>query len=493
MTKRVLGAGFEHETNTFSGLPTGLDAYTVRSFYRDDAVASKMRGTRTEIAGFLDACETYGWTPVHPVYASATPSGRVTEEVYEIVAGEITNCLERDGPFDAILLNLHGAMVCEHVDDGEGELLGRVRKLVGPDVPIAVTLDLHANVTDRMAELADVMIAYRTYPHVDQYEIATEAAALIDRTLRGEIKPKTVIARGTMLDGADYGRTTSPGPMTEVLASAAKFQSQPGVLAATVAVGFPWADIHETGPAALVVGNGDDPRYQGMADALIGEVWEKRNRVALETTTVDDALAAIAVAESAGKPIVLADFGDNPGGGGYGDSTGLLRGMIDAGLEDAVFATIYDPVSVQTCIDNGLGAQVVLALGGKIDPQFGEPIPVTGTVAAVTDGKFKLEGPMMAGVDVNMGPTVVLQVGGIRIIIASARYQAYDLMIFRHARIEPTQAPVIAVKSAHHFRAAFGPIASEIICVDAGGLTSRNYQQFTYEKVRRPIFPLDMD
>jgi len=493
MTKRVLIAGFQHETNTFSGLPTGLDAYRSRDLYLNDEVATKLRGTQTEIAGFLDACETYGWTPIHPIYANATPSGKVTEEAFEYVAREIAGCLERDGPFDAILLALHGAMVCEHVDDGEGELLGRIRQLAGPDVPIAVTLDLHANVTDRMAERADVMIAYRTYPHIDQYEVATEVAALIDRTLRGEIKPKTVIARGAMIDGADHGRTTSPGPMTEVLSSAAKLQAQPGVLAATVAAGFPWADIRETGPAALIVGNDESSRYQDMAEALIGEVWEKRDRTTVETVSVEEAMAVVTASDSGGKPIVLADFGDNPGGGGYGDSPGLLRGMIDAGLEDALYATIYDPVSVQTCIDNGLGAQVVLALGGKIDPQYGKPIPVTGTVVAGTDGKFKLEGPMMAGLGVSMGPTVVLQVGGIKIVIASTRFQVYDLMVFRHARIEPAEASVVAVKSAHHFRAAFGPLASEIICVDAGGLTSRNYKHLNYEKVRRPVFPLDQE
>ncbi len=493
MTGSVLLAGFMHETNTFSRLPTDLEAYRARNLYRGEEVVERLTGTRTEMAGFLEACERYGWSPVTPVYANATPSGPVTRHAFETVAGDMLAALDGEGPFDAVLLALHGAMVTEHVDDGEGELLGLIRDRVGAGVPIAVTLDLHANVTDRMAELADVMIAYRTYPHVDQYEVATEAAALVARALAGDIAPVVHIARGPMLDGADHGRTTSPGPMTEVLASAERLMDEPGVLAASLAAGFPWADILETGPCAILTADGSDARFAEMAERLIDEVWEKRTRLTVDIVGPEQAIAAVVAAGNADKPVVLADFADNPGGGGYGDATGLLRAMVEADLDNAAFATLYDPDAAAACVAAGIGATVTVALGGRLDPRYGGPLEVTGKVRTVTDGALTYEGPMMAGMTATIGPTAVLGTGGLDIVVTSCRYQVYDRAFFTHAGIVPERKSVVAVKSAHHFRAAFGPIASAVYCVDAGGLTSRNFKELPFEKVRRPVYPLDMD
>ena len=493
---RVLIAGFKHETNTFSKLPTDLAAYRARAFHLGDEVPQALAGTRTEPAAFLDFCRREGWSAVHPIYADATPSGRVTEEAFDFVAGRIVDAITDAGGVDAVMLSLHGAMVCEHVDDGEGELLAIVRRRVGPDVPIAATLDLHANVTQRMAENCDILISYRTYPHVDQVEIATQAAELVKRALAGEIRPAVHIARSRLLDGADHGRTTAPGPMTEVLESADKLLAAPGVLATSVCAGFALADIHDTGPSAIVVGDRGvaGAPYQDMAAGLMDEVWDSRHRSTVQTISAAAAIERIRAAGPPAKPVVIADFADNPGGGGYGDSTGLLRAMIEARLEGAAFATIYDPASARTCLDNGLGAIVHLELGGKLDPRFGAPIEVRGTVKAVTRGRFAFEGPMAAGTRIDMGATAVLQVDGIDIVVTSGRFQAYDQMFFKHAGIDPASRQVLAVKSAQHFRAAFAPIASEILVVDdGGGLTSGNYKLLPYENVRRPIYPLDLD
>ncbi len=494
MAKRILIAGFRHETNTFSKLPTDMAAFEARGLHRGAEIESAYRGTRTEAAAFFDACERYGWTPIPVVVADATPSGKVTRAAFESFTGEILAALDSEGPVDGMLLPLHGAMVTEHAEDGEGALLDAIREKTGPGLPIAATLDLHANVTAKMAEFADILVSYRTYPHIDQYEIATEAAELLARTLAGEIAPKCLVARGAMLDGVDHGRTTAPGPMTEVLESAAAFAREPGVLSISINAGFPWADIVDAGPTAVVVGDGGSPRCSEIADALIREIWESRHRRTIETVSVAAAMAKVRAAGPGGGTVVIADYADNPGGGGYGDSVGLLGGMIEAQLEDAAFATLYDPEAAGICTQAGEGAEVALNLGGKVDPRFGAPLKITGTVRRLTDGRLTFDGPMNAGVSVNMGPTAVLGVGGIDIVVTSGRFQVYDQQYFKHAGIDPATKSIVSVKSAQHFRAAFGPIAREILVVDdGGGLTSANFKELPYERLRRPIYPLDLD
>ena len=502
MTHRVLMAGFRHETNTFSNLPTDLAAFEARALYRGAEIAEAYQGTQTEMAAFFDACPRHGWTPIPVLAADATPSGKVTRDAFETFTGEILAALDAEAPIDALFLPLHGAMVTEHADDGEGALLEALRAKVGRALPIAVTLDLHANVTDRMAALADIIVSYRTYPHVDQVAVATEALDLLARTLKGEIAPKCSVARGALLDGVDHGRTTAPGPMTELLARAAGFRQEPGVLSVSIHAGFPWADIRDAGPSALVVGDGESPRYREIAEALMTEIWDKRHRLTIQTLGVAEAMDAVKAAGSGAGPgdgpIVLADYADNPGGGGYGDSVGLLGGMIKAGLENAAFATLYDPEAAALCARAGAGAAVALTLGGKLDPRFGAPLQVTGKVARLTDGRLTFDGPMNAGVTVDMGPTAVIEIasglGSIEVVVTSGRFQAYDRQYFKHAGIDPAAKSVIAVKSAQHFRAAFAPLARDILVVDGGGgLTSANFKELPFEKLRRPIYPLDLE
>ncbi len=494
MAQRILIAGFRHETNTFSKLPTDMAAFEARSLHRGAEIASAYRGTKTEVAAFFDACARHDWTPVPVVMADATPSGKVTHAAFDAFTAEILAALESEAPVDGLFLPLHGAMVTEHADDGEGALLQALRAKVGRGLPVAVTLDLHANVTETMAELADILVSYRTYPHVDQYEIATEAAELLARSLAGEIAPGCTVARGAMLDGADHGRTTAPGPMTEVLESAAGFRKEPGVLSISINAGFPWADIPFAGPTAVVVGDGQSPRYGEIAKALIQEIWDKRRRQTIATVSVAEAMAAVVDAAPGAGPVVLADYADNPGGGGYGDSVDLLGGMIAAGLENAAYATLYDPEAAALCTQAGEGAEVTLSLGGKVDPRFGAPLEVTGAVKRLTDGRLTFDGPMNAGVRVTMGPTALLAIGDIEVVVTSGRFQAYDRQYFKHAGLDPAEKSVVAVKSAQHFRAAFAPIARKIVVVDgAGGLTSANFKELPFEKLRRPIYPLDLE
>lgn len=493
MSKRVLIAGFKHETNTFSILPTDLAAYRARGFHRGGEIEKVYAGTNTEIAAFLDGCKKHGWQPILTIAADATPSGKLTRDTYETIAGEIVEAAARERP-DALLLNLHGAMVAEHTFDGEGTLLERLREKVGRSVLIAATLDLHANVTKAMAQHADILVSYRTYPHIDMYDIAAETVDIVARTLDGKVRPKTYLAGGPLITGVDEGRTTSPGPMTEILAKATELKKQPGVLAISINAGFPWADIPEVGPTALVVGDGDDSRYARMAEGLAQYIWETRHRTTVKHVSVADAVARAKVKGRPGAPVVLADFADNPGGGGYCDTTGLLRGMIEAKLESAALAALYDPESATACHEAGLDATLRLKIGGKVDPSYGAPIEAEAKVTHLSNGKFRIEGPMLRGFPVDMGPTATVKVGGVEVVLSSRRFQNYDRNFFRAGGIEPAERAVLAVKSMQHFRAAYAPIASEIIVVDeGGGITSHDLTKLDFRHVRSPVWPLDSD
>lgn len=489
---KVLIGGFKHETNTFSRLSTGLEAYRGRGLHIGPEIIPAYTDTRTEIAAFLDACKRHHWQPVLSIVGDATPSGPVTRETFDTFAAAMLEAIDKDGPVDAVLLQMHGAMVCEHTPDGEGSLLRLIRQKVGPGVPIGVTLDLHANVTHDMAFLADVIVSYRTYPHVDLSEIATECADLIARTLKGEIHPAVTLAQGSMIDGLDHGRTTTPGPMTEALAMACEMMREPGVHSISVLAGFSKADIPDVGPSALVVGERHDPRYRDMATRLMTHAWDTRHKTSLKPLTAAAAIQIAIVKRKIGAPVVIADYADNPGGGGYSDSTGILKAMIDANLQDAAISAICDPAAA--CHSAGVGSKLRLAVGGKIDPLFGPTIEKEGIVTAITDGRFRIEGPMQQGVLVDMGPSAVFKIGGVEIVLASKRYQNYCLTFFSSLGIAPQDRAVIVVKSMQHFRAAYQPIADEILIVDEGnGITSNDISKLTFNHVRRPIYPLDLD
>ncbi|MEO8280108.1 MAG: M81 family metallopeptidase [Ideonella sp.] len=493
--KRILSAVFKHETNTFSPLPTDLRSYAARSLYRGDAIHQYYSDTATEMGAFIDAAQRHGWELVHPVAGDATPSGKVTRDAFETIVGELEAALLEQGPFDALLLCLHGAMVAEHTDDGEGEILRRLRAIVGPHLPIGVTLDLHANVTDEMAALATLLVSYRTYPHIDQYDTGKRCADLLARTLNGEIDPVTTVARGAMLEGVDHGRTTAPGPMREVLARAAEMTAEyPGVLEIGINAGFPWADIEVAGPSAVIV---RDRRVEGtphdeLAQLLIKQIWDSRQRETVTPLSVAQGMAALqtALAISGGGPVVMADCADNPGGGGLENSTALLRALIDADVRNVAYAMICDPQTLAACRAAGVGKQLAVRLGGS--SQFAGPIEVEAQVRSLQDGKFVFTGPMSRGIGLDIGPTAVLQIGGISVVVSGTRHQVLDPGFFTHAGLQPQEHAVVVVKSTQHFRAAFGPMARQVLAIDScDGLTSYDFQSFPFRKVRRPAYPLD--
>jgi microcystin degradation protein MlrC len=382
-------------------------------------------------------------------------------------------------------------MVVEGHEDGEGELLRRLRDAIGPEAPVVVTLDLHANVTEAMAMHASALIAFRTYPHIDQYERAWQGAELLERAMQGEIRPRTAIARRPTIYGFNHGRTQS-GPMVEALAHADAVEQRGDALVVSICAGFSRADIRDVGPTVTVTTDGASPRGQAIAEELMDFAWETREINTAKLLSVAEVVELARRGKAGDKPLVIADYTDNPGGGGYGDATALLRAMAAAELPSVAFHAIYDPEAVQAGIRAGVGARIALTLGGKTDSRMGGgPLTLEGEITCITNGKFVADGPMGGGVARDYGPSLVFRVGGIDIVLITNNGQANDLGQLTSLGIDPTRYRTVAVKSMHHFRAAFEPIARQVVLVDTGALCSEIYTAELFTKVRRPIHPLD--
>ena len=488
---RVLTARFMHETNTFSRVPTDMAMIRRRDFHLENEIPQAFRGTRSALGAAFEAADKYGWSLVHPVSANPNPSGVVTDDAFETIAGMLTNAVNMKGPIDGVLLHLHGAMVTDSHEDAEGELLSRLRRQLGPQVPIVVTLDLHANVTQQMAENANALIAFRTYPHVDMYERALQGAELLERAMRVEITPITVIARRPMIYGLDRGRHQSP-PMAELLTRADAIEGRGEALAVSICAGFSRSNIRNVGPSVTVTTDGRDPQAQAIAESFMDYAWQTRDFSSFKLLPVSEAVALARNGKPGDKPLVVADYTDNPGGGGYGDATAFLKGLVEGGVDKVAFHAICDPEAVQEGMRAGAGAKTRLTLGGKTDPAMGGgPLSLDGEVVCLTNGRFIAYGPMGGGVERNYGPSMVFRVGGIDIIVITNNGQATDLSQFTSLGVDPTRYPTVVVKSMQHFRAAFAPIAREIVLVDTGALCSEIYSPELFTKVRRPVWPLD--
>jgi len=497
MTFRVLTGLFGHESNAFSKLPTRLENFQDYLLAFGDDIPAAIKGAQIEPTGVLEAAAEHGWDLVWSVVGWATPSGPVARDAWDACTGAILDAAKTKGPFDGVLINLHGAMASVDYDDAEGELLKELRAVIGPDVPLAITLDLHANVTDLMTEHADIICAYRTYPHIDQVATSKRCAAVLDRTMKGEVTPVCVTARRDAIEGLDDGRTTTDNPMTTLLDRAASLENaDPGVLLVSIQAGFTPANLYEAGPTVCVTGDGDDPKFRAIAEEYMDYAWETRHFDSNTYLSVDETAAEIRrlLNEGTGKgPIVVADFSDNPGSGAYGDSTLMLEGLLKANLQNACFGTICDAEAAGILVAAGEGAEVTVDLGGKTDPAFGTPLHLNGTVTRITDGTYVAGGPRWKGVTHHLGPTAIFKVGGMEIVVASNRLQLTEVEAFTHAGIDPAKRDVVCVKSMQHFRAAFQPLAREVLICDAGALSTKDISKLPFTRLRRPIFPLDLD
>jgi microcystin degradation protein MlrC len=493
---KLVIAQMKHETNTFSPVPTPLARFAtgVAVPPEGEAAVAAYRGTGSAIAAFIDLAEAAGAEYTVAIAAAASPSGPVHDAAFEHMAGRIVAAVSAG--CDAVLLDLHGAMVTQSYEDGEGELLRRIR-VVAPDVPIGVALDMHTNLYDGMASLSTVIAGYQTYPHVDVYQTGQRAGRAVLALLAGRATPTMAWGRKPMLPHV-MRQGSDDSPNRELQARCREMEAQ-GALCASVFVGFPNADIEFAGLSALVVTDGDPALAQRWTDELLDLAWAQRAAFVYTLEPLAAAMAraqAIAAAKPAGSgPVVLLDHSDNCASGGTMDTMTVLGAILDAGLDGVAAFAIFDPAAVQLMIQAGVGAQITLQLGGKLDMPaidlVGQPRSVTGRIKLICDGRHTNLGPMYRGEAVDMGPSAVLDTGRVQIVVISDHVEPHDLAAFTAVGIAPERLNFLMLKSRIHWRAGLRSLAHAVVECAGTGVCSSDYAALGLHQVRRPMYPLD--
>lgn len=490
---KIVAAMFKHETNTFSPIPTPLGSFGKTTADglppSGDAAIGLYRDTNNALAAYIDLAEELGADLLVPVAGSANPSGLVTDDAFDSVAEAIIAAVAEG--CDMLLLELHGAMVTESHADAEGALLERIRESA-PDLPIAVSLDFHSNFSAALVENATVIAGYRTYPHIDIRETGARAAGALLRAWRGDSEPVMHWRSLPMLTHM-LEQTPSRQPMKDIMDRAIAAEDGGEVLIASVFGGFPLSDIPYAGLTAVVVDEAGSDKGRALLAELSDMAWSRREAFVHRTEPIATSIAKAKTMTEG--PVILADHGDNTGAGGLQDNMTVLEEVMKQGLKNVVAGPFTDPESVAALIEAGIGSDVEIDLGGKIDmPALelkGQPLTVRGRVKAITDGRFVVTGPMMTGTRMNMGRTVVLDTGDIEIVVSERRYEPFDVGCFSHAGIDIREKSYVLIKSRQHFRAGFEPLAKSIVLVAGPGVCSSDYDIFPFRNLRRPIYPLD--
>lgn len=501
MPRNILLAQFMHETNTFCARTTGVEAF--RGFYchEDGAVIPALADTQNEIGGMVEVAREHAWSLITPVATFATPGGPVTQAAWDSFGERILAAASTADSLDGVLLSLHGSMVLEDGQDGDFRLVRELRERLGPHVPIVVSLDLHANLDPDMANHAQAILSYKSFPHVDMRATGRKAAQLLADRLDGSQRPlATAVVKLPMITLPEGGRTDRT-PMTSLLALAQRHEAaHPEIVDVSLNAGFSFSDVPEIGPSVTVVHHGAPALAQRIAEEIGKAMWQARD-AEQEAVLSPETAACVALAYDPKRqgPLVLADLSDNPGDGAYADSTALLAALDHAygrakAPPETLFGALHDPRAVEAAWQAGEGQTLEMAIGGKADPHFGGgPFIATVRVKRLGDGKYRVESPMWEGVEQSCGRCALLEIGAIELLVTSLATQALDLGIFRSLGADPAAKRVVALKSTQHFRAAYGPIAGAIHLVDSGGLTSPDLSRLTYRRVPRPIHPLDAE
>lgn len=476
-------AGFAHETNTFAPTPTSYADFTVN--YTN---ASAMRGSQLlanpdfamPIGGFVAAAKAAGDALAPICWYAAEPAGKVTRHAFERITAEIVHGIAEAGQIDAVYLDLHGAMVAVDFDDGEAEILRRVRAVIGPDMPLVASLDLHANVGPGMIEHASALVAYRTYPHVDMRETGARAHGLIAWCLAQGSRPARAVRRLPFIM-PPHRQSTMTEPARSIYAELEAIEkTSPRLASLTFNMGFHLADIAINGPSVIAYAT-DEMSAQAAVDRLATLVETHEAAFNIGLTPPREAVQ-LALQQPPGKPVILSDVQDNAGGGATADTVGILEALVEARVDDAVLAILHDPAAAQAAHRAGVGATIAIDLGGKLVAGH-KPFHGRFTVETLAEGQFALTGAMMRGNTANLGKVACLRIDGVRVVVAEGRTQCLDQAYFRHAGIEPRDHRIVVVKSTNHYRADFGPMAERIIEVEAPGLSSMNPAALPFTKL----------
>lgn len=488
---RAVIAMMKHETNTFSPVPTPIERFArgVPLPPRGEAAREAYRGTGTAMAAFIDICEREGIDIVTPIAAQASPSAPVQDAAYQAITDAI--CEAVSAGCDMVMLDLHGAMVTESLEDGEGALLARIRG-IAPDVPVAVALDMHTNLYPAIAENVTTLAGYQTYPHVDNYATGLRAGEALVRGMRGEVRPTLAWGQRPMLPHV-MRQGTGHEPNRSIQARAAAMEAGGEALIATLFTGFPHADIHDAGTSAVVVTDGDAQAARELCDELLDAAWGEREAWVYHIEPLAKSIERARAAS--GGPVVLLDHFDNAASGGTQDTMTVLGAILDAGLRDVAAFAICDPGAVAMLVEAGVGNRAMVSLGGKLDmPALGlrgQPREVSGRVKLISDGLYRNLGPASPRLLMDMGPTVVLDTGDVEIVVTSRQQEPNDRNCFLSLGIDPASKKYLMLKSRVHYRAGFGDLASEVIECAGTGVCTSDYGQIRFERVRRPIYPLD--
>jgi microcystin degradation protein MlrC len=487
--KKIAFAGFSHETNTFSPLPTTYEIFVKRGgagrglLERDDILKLRGRRLNNGFSGFFEIADREGFQVEPLVFASATPSGTVEKEAFEQIADKICAELQEKGPFDGVYLALHGAMVTAGPLDGETELLRKVRAVVG-DTPVVVSLDLHGNITEESIELSSAMVGYRTYPHIDIYETGQRCGEVMKHLLAE--KPLFKAYRLLPFIIPISSMNSHHDPARSLYALVGELQKEDGVVSVTFMEGFPPADIAHAGPSIFTYAETQelaDRTAQVLYDAILARESEFKPNLMSVDAAVEK---AIELSGSAQKPVILADVQDNAGAGSTSDTPWLLQALVEQDAQGAAVGLMYDPAAAEAAYQAGEGAEVTLGLGGKLTPGQ-QPFEATFKVEKLADGEFPATGPMGKGRITNLGKMAQLSIAGVRVVVSSVRTQALDQAYFRQVGIEPSEMKILVLKSSNHYRADFEPISSKILQVAAPAAMIDDPAEIPYQHLRSGV------
>lgn len=486
---RIVIARQNHETNTFSPVPTPLAAF--RPLYGAEALA-EARGMKTALGAFHAWAEAQGAEVSCPLIAHAWPSAPVEDDAFEHMAAVILADIAKG--CDMVLLDLHGAMVTRSHDDGEGELLARIRA-AAPRVPVGVALDLHGNITPRMVENCDAMAGFKTYPHVDMYETGVLVCSMMDQIRQG-LRPVMARVQPPLLGHTLPMNTTVPGAMADVIAAARVAETRPGVLAVSVFGGFPAADLYEAG-ASVVAVTTPDLVPESVAHDIARLIWDRRAEFLYDQKPLGVSIreASAAAARPGDGPVLMLDHGDNCMSGGTCENMDVLEAALAAGLTGILTGPVADPQAVEQAFAAGLGAELEIAVGNRIAADgFAPPRPsliLRGRVLALADGRYTITGPIYTGMTCDMGRSVVIETGAAKVLISSQTHEPWDEAVFTSLGIDPRDCQYLLLKSRMYCRPVFEPLAKAVVECAGGGVTGSDYSLFPYHKLRRPICPLD--